>query len=199
MKVPGGLDHCAIQARPGRPWERWRSAGMGVSPGRWTLKANRGFSLVEVLIALVILAMGVSALGGMLLTAMRLQQNNLRLEMASALLSQTIDELKTLSNLELHDSRHVLDVSAFGGLPAKYKFAGIDVARPPGYDYLRWRGVTLTGADGGQYPFTVKAAVDEKYLQQDILNRVQVTVFWPVGRSARPVDSLQAVFFIERK
>ena len=159
----------------------------------------RGFSLVEVLIALVILAMGVSALGGMLLTAMRLQQNNLRVEMASALLAQTIDELKTLSNLELHDSQQVLDASALGGLDAKYRFTGIDTAKPPGYDYLRWRGVTRTGADGGRYPFTIKAAVDEKYLQQDILNRVQVTVFWPVGRSARPADFLRAVFFIERK
>ncbi len=160
---------------------------------------GRGFSLVEVLISLVILAMGVSALGGMLLTAMRLQQSNLRVEMASALLAQTIDELKTLSNLELHEATQVLDASSLTALAAQYRFSGIDTTKPAGYDYVRWRGITRTAADGGSYVFTVKAAVDEKYLYQDILNRVQVTVFWPVGRSARPADSLQAVFFIERK
>ncbi len=167
---------------------------------------EKGFSLIEVLVSLLILAVALSGLIGMQVTALRLNNANLELDMARDVLLRVIDEVKTLSNPELRVANKSNLLSGgednFTDLATDYQLTGIGTSTPSGYDFTRWIGVSETTMSGGVRDFTVKLDVDEQYLLQDVLARAQVSAYWrPQGESmsARTVDSMQLVFFIQRK
>ncbi len=181
--------------------------------------SEKGFSLLEVLIGLLVLAVALSGLIGMQMTALRLNNANLEQDVARDVLQRVIDETKILSNPELRaeNKSNLLSggVDSFSALPTDYKMTGIDTSLPSDYNFTRWKGYTETKMSGGSREYTVKLDVDEQYLLQDVLARAQVTAYWrPTSEcrkrdgagncikttmSARPVDMMHLVFFIERK
>ncbi|RKX24235.1 MAG: hypothetical protein DRP47_11690 [Candidatus Zixiibacteriota bacterium] len=169
---------------------------------------QRGFSLVETMVALVILAIGLVALVGLQTSALRLSQSNKKADLSKSVLVSEIEKIMTLSNLELQTSSNVGDQDTLSGLGAPYNtalFSTADTSVPAGYNYVRWRGVSRTlirddsvgGGGGATEHFLVKIAIDEKYLLQDVLARGQMTVYWPV--SVRGLDFLETTFFTQRK
>ncbi len=170
--------------------------------------SEKGFSLLEVLIGLLVLAVALSGLIGMQMTALRLNNANLEQDVARDVLQRVIDETKILSNPELRveNKSNLLSggADALTDLATKYQMSGIDTSLPSGsgYDFTRWIGYSETTMSGGVRDYTVKLDVDEQYLLQDVLARAQVTAYWrPQGASmsARLVDMMHLVFFIERK
>ena len=167
---------------------------------------QKGFSLVEVLVALVILAIGLIALVGMQGSALRMNQRNMLAEVGKDILVSEIDKIIPLSNLELHTPSNVGDSDSRAALGSPYSsalFSGVDDSTPAHFDYVRWRGVSRSisednsGDSGAQIDYVVKISIDEKYLLQDVLARGQVTVYWP--SSVRDVDFLETTFFTQRK
>ena len=169
---------------------------------------QKGFSLVETMVALVILAIGLVALVGLQTSALRLSQSNKKADLSKSILVSEIEKIMTLSNLELQTSSNVGDGDSLTALGVPYntaQFGTADTTVPTGYDYVRWRGVSRTlirddssgGGGGASEHFLVKIAIDEKYLLQDVLARGQMTVYWPV--SVRGLDFQETTFFIQRK
>jgi len=169
---------------------------------------QKGFSLVETMVALVILAIGMVALIGLQTSALRLSQSNKKADLSKSILVSEIEEIMTLSNLELQVPGNVGDQDSLTSLGAPYNtapFNSADTTVPAGYDYVRWRGVSRTlvrddssgGGGGASEHFLVKIAIDEKYLLQDVLARGQMTVYWPT--SVRGLDFLETTFFTQRK
>lgn len=165
-----------------------------------------GFSLLETMIAMVVLAVGLVGLIGLQSATLRMNQKSRLAEVGRDILVSEIERIMPLSNLELKNQTKVGDQNLRTGLPSPYKdtlFSGVDAATPAEYDYVRWSGLTRTlleddtGNSGFHASYVVKIAIDEKYLLQDVLARGQVTVYWP--DSTRGVDFLQTTFFIERK
>ncbi len=165
---------------------------------------HQGFTLVEVLVALAILSVGLLALLSIQANAMRFNSAGREIRLAQDVLTGTVDEIKTLSNFQLRDPANVFPddgADDAGSLPGEFQFDGMDTSLPEGYDYVRWRPVTVTDTNGTAHRYTVKLAVDQAYLLQDVLARGEATVFWPSSGqlSGRPVDRLQVTFFTERK
>ncbi len=167
---------------------------------------GEGFSLVEVLVSIVILAIGLLALLGMQATALRLSSADRELQLARDTTVGLIDEIKTLTNLQLHDPDTAFPaadgwVTTFSGLGEPFQMAGVDTTLPDGYDYLRWLGVEKRDPGGAVHRFVIKLAIDEWYLLQDVLARGNIVVYWKSAGalSERPVDHLQVTFFNERK
>jgi len=169
---------------------------------------QKGFSLVETMVALVVLAIGLVALVGLQTSALRLSQSNKKADISKGVLVSEIEEIMTLSNLELQLPSNVGDQDTLAALGAPFNaapFDTVDTSVPAGYDYVRWRGVSRTlirddsisGGGGASEHFLVKIAIDEKYLLQDVLARGQMTVYWPV--SVRGLDFLETTFFTQRK
>lgn len=167
---------------------------------------QKGFSLVETMVALVVLAIGLLALVGLQTSSLRLSQSNKKADVSKSILVSEIEEIMTLSNLELQTQTNVGDQSTRAALGAPYNgalFATADTTVPAGYDYVRWRGISRTlvrddaSVGGVAQDFLVKIAIDEKYLLQDVLARGHVTVYWPV--SVRGLDFLETTFFTQRK
>lgn len=168
--------------------------------------SQKGFSLVEVLVSLVILAIGLIALVGMQGSSLSMNQRNMLAEVGKDILVSEIDKIIPLSNLELHTSSNVGDSDTRASLGSPYSstlFSGVDDSTPTDFDYVRWKGVSRnisensTGGAGAQIDYVVKIAIDEKYLLQDVLARGTVTVYWP--SSVRNVDFLESTFFTQRK
>ena len=165
-----------------------------------------GFSLIEVMISLLILAISLCGLMSMQLVTIRTSNANLENQMARDIVVSVIDEVKTLTNFELRQVSG--SVLPSGGdlvtdLNAVYDLTGIDTSLPANYDYVRWDGLTKykdpTNLTGPRY-FTIKLAIDEMYLLQDILARGLMTVYWSSwGLSSRNVDSMEVEFFIHRQ
>jgi len=167
---------------------------------------QKGFSLVETMVALVVLAIGLLALVGLQTSALRMSQSNKKADVSKSILVSEIEEIMTLSNLQLQTQTNVGDQGSRAALGAPYSgalFATADTTIPAGYDYVRWRGISRTlirddaSGGGAAQDFLVKIAIDEKYLLQDVLARGQMTVYWPV--SVRGLDSLETTFFTQRK
>lgn len=168
--------------------------------------SEKGFSLLEVLISLLVLAVALSGLIGMQMAALRMNNANLAQDVARDILQRVIDETKILTNPELRvenkDNLLAGGADALTDLAAKYQMSGIDTNTPAGYDFTRWIGYSETTMSGGAGDYTVKLDVDEQYLLQDVLARARATAYWrPQGgsMSARPVDMMHLIFFIERK
>jgi len=169
-------------------------------------KNQYGFTIVETMVSLVILAIGLIALIGLQSTTMRMSHKNRVADIGKTILVSEIDSIMPLSNFQLQNKANVGDADARTALPDPYKgtlFAKADVTVPAGYDYVRWRGIARTSIaddssnNGAELYFLVKIAIDKKYLLQDVLARGQVTVYWP--DATRGVDFLQTTFFIQRK
>lgn len=168
---------------------------------------QEGFSLLETMIALVILAIGLVSLLGLQSTALRTNQRNQLAEIGKDILVSEIDRIMPLTNTELQTQANVGQQNTQGALGAPYNGTtfnnGVDSATPADYDYVRWSGVSRTliegedGTAGASLDYVVKIAIDERYLLQDVLARGQVTVYWQAP--PRGVDSLQATFFTQRK
>lgn len=167
---------------------------------------QKGFSLVETMVALVVLAIGLLALVGLQTSALRMSQSNKTADVSKSILVSEIEEIMTMSNLELRTQTNVGDQGTRAALGAPYSgalFSTADTTVPAGYDYVRWRGVSRTlvrddaGVGAAAQDFLVKIAIDEKYLLQDVLARGQMTVYWP--DSVRGLDFLETTFFTQRK
>lgn len=169
-------------------------------------RRSEGFSLVEVLVSIVILAIGLLALLSVQATALRLSSADRALQLARDTTVGLIDEIKTLTNLQLHDPDTAFPAqegwtTTLDSLGEPFQLAGIDTTLPEGYDYLRWLGVEKRDPNGAVHRFVVKLAIDEWYLLQDVLARGTISIYWkaPGELADSPVDHLQVTFFNERK
>lgn len=163
-----------------------------------------GVTLIETMVALAILGVGLLALLGMQASAMRLSSANQDIQLARDTLVSVVEEIKTLTNLQLRTDTNVFPTdgtATLAGLPAQYQLTGIDQTLAADYDYQRWRGVTLETTNGASRDYVIKANIDRVYLLQDVLARGEATIFWQSQGvlSDRPVESFKITFFTERK
>jgi prepilin-type N-terminal cleavage/methylation domain-containing protein len=180
--------------------------------------SQRGFTLLETLVALIILTIGIISLIGLQSASLRLNQKNQLANVAKDILTSEIDKILPLSNLQLRETTNTgasnfvgqqTSIAALGSPFTDPPFSStanpitVDTSVPTNFDYVRWSGIKRSlladeqGAFGKTFPFLVKIAIDEKYLLQDILARGRITVYWPSAK--RGVDFIETTFYTQRK
>ena len=171
---------------------------------------EQGFSLIEVMVSLSILAMGMLALMSMQTGALRANYNNQNLIVAQHVAELAVEWVKTLSSdpSKLADLRDKLDrrsgisTSLPGGQEFQFNGLGALVAIDVpgvGVDYYRYIGRTLHRAqDPGRNDlarnYVVRIGVEHDYRQT--LARCSATVYWEQDGET---VSISVVFFVDRK
>lgn len=122
-------------------------------PGNIRLRSERGITLVEVLIAIVVLTTGILALGRMIPAATRGQVSDKLLTQANAYAQQKIESLQTLvwSHPDLADGLHPTEPLGSNGQWQRHYTISI---LPAPLDNLRKVTVTVDWEFGGPHSVT---------------------------------------------
>jgi prepilin-type N-terminal cleavage/methylation domain-containing protein len=174
-----------------------------------------GFSLIEVLVSLTILAMSMMALMSMQTAALRSSSNNQRILLAQQVAVQAIEWVQTLSEDSLSAASVFPGVGAgtVSGLSSEYQFDGLSstAAVPSGLDtptFTRFVGYRLRGVQDPNIQhidrlFVVRILVKENYkieqvggTNQSVMSRCAATVYW---LQSGELQSLDVLFFVDRK
>ncbi len=122
-------------------------------------KAQRGFSLVEVLVTMLVVSIGLLGIAGLIVTSMKNNHSAQSRSQASVLANDIIDRMRA--------NRSVAEVS-----PSPYQIALGDEADAtqgvPGADLAEWLAAVEAGVPSGQGAVSFDAAT----------NNVTVTVQW---------------------
>ncbi|HDL19700.1 MAG TPA: prepilin-type N-terminal cleavage/methylation domain-containing protein [Nitrospirae bacterium] len=162
-----------------------------------------GFSLIEVMIAMVILLVGLLAFLSLQITAIRVNENNRKFLIAQDTSSREIEAAKALGYRGIKTSTNLINnmayKAAFGTLDAKYQLTGIDQTCSSPFNYCIYKGITVTKKVGSQYSdynYTVKLSVDTDYLSYPVLERCEMAIYWEAGGRLKTTS---IVFFVEEK
>ncbi|MBI4687382.1 MAG: prepilin-type N-terminal cleavage/methylation domain-containing protein [Nitrospirae bacterium] len=168
-----------------------------------------GFSLIEVMIAMVVLLVGLLGFLSLQITAIQVNEANKRLIIAKGAATQEIEKTKAVGYTGLRTNTILTTTmlmagpeewgyyAGFGSLPANYQFAGIDTSCP--FTYCVYKGVTVSKIVGGtavNYDHTVKLSVVVNYLSYPVLQQCQMTIYW---MSRNELKQINFVFFNEYK
>ena len=148
-----------------------------------------GFSLIEVLVAMVLLMVGLGAWMQLQIAAIKVNDASKKLLMAQDKVSQELEQIKSIgySNIK---SNSVLKNSTFGykstlaELVAMYQLTGIDTSCNSPALYCVYKGVQVVKTVKGtpvNYNYTVKLAVNPGYLIYPEIAKVDATVYWQNG------------------
>ncbi len=164
---------------------------------------KNGFTLIEVMIAMVILLIGLLSFLGLQATAIRVNEANKRLIIAKDAATQEIEAVKTSGYVGLKTSANLTTnmgySASLGGLTSDYQFTGIDTTCNSPYNYCVYKGINITKDINGQivnYYHTVKLSVDVDYLSYPVLERCETIVHW---QSKGELKKLNFIFFVEQK
>jgi prepilin-type N-terminal cleavage/methylation domain-containing protein len=179
-------------------------------PNQWLLLGD-GFSLIEVMIAMVVLVVGLLGFLSLQITAIQVNEANKRLIIAEETATKEIEDVvKTIGYTGLRTNTILTktDVgyySSLGSLESKYQFTGmvppIDTSCGPDFTYCVYKGVTVSKKVGGtdvDYDLTLKLSVVVNYLSYPVLERCEMAVYW---KSRDELKTLKPpfVFFNEYK
>jgi len=162
-----------------------------------------GFSLIEVMIAMVILLVGLLAFLSLQITAIRVNENNRKFLIAQDTSSREIEAAKALGYRGIKTSTNLINNLAykagFGALDTKYQLTGIDQTCSSPFNYCVYKGITVTKKVGSQSPdynYTVKLSVETNYLSYPVLERCEMAIYWEAGGQLKTTT---VVFFVEEK
>jgi len=152
-----------------------------------------GFTLVEVLIALLLFLFGSLAFFQLFLTSIRVNQVNRQYLMAQDAASAELEQVKTIGYAGIANSS-VLTGSAFSyvadfrSLPAAFQLAGVDTTceAPHSYCVYKWLEVkkTVNGTEA-TYRYTLKLCVNPFFLAYPALAEVDGLIYWAVGNDLK--------------
>ncbi len=162
-----------------------------------------GFTLIEVMIAMVILLVGLLAFLSLQITAIRVNENNRKFLIAQDTSSREIEAAKAIGYRGIKTSTNLINNMAYkaglGSLDTKYQLTGIDQTCSSPFNYCVYKGITVTKQVGNQYPdynYTVKLSVDTDYLSYPVLERCEMAIYWEAGGQLKTTT---VVFFVEEK
>ncbi|HEU4372406.1 MAG TPA: type IV pilus modification protein PilV [Telluria sp.] len=122
------------------------------------MKTQRGFSLLEVLITMLVVSFGLLGIAGIIVTALKNNQSSYARSQASLMVNDIVDRMRAnRSSAEASPSPYNLAISATP--------AGADIA---GTDLTEWRAALASNLPSG----TGAVAMD------DATKKVTVTVQW---------------------
>lgn len=160
-------------------------AHIGIAVQSTKLQLRDGFTLIEVMIAMVILLIGVLGFLGLQVTAIQVNEANKRFIIAKEAAISEIERVKTAGYTALRTNTILTTdmgyYANFASLPAKYQFAGIDTTCGSPFTYCVYKGVTITKNVNGtpvDYDQTLKLSVVVNYLSYPVLERAEMTVYW---------------------
>lgn len=181
---------------------------------RLSLK-EKGFSLIEVLVSLTILAMSMMGLMSMQTAALRSSVNNQNQLMAEHVAESAIEWVRTLNDDALSATSvfPVLGASDVTSLDSEFHLNGLSsgAAVPAGFGTptftrfvgYRLRGVQDPGIEHIDRLFVVRVLVTKNYrselvagTQESVMSKCAVTVYWIQDGS---LQSLDVGFFVDRK
>jgi prepilin-type N-terminal cleavage/methylation domain-containing protein len=176
---------------------------------------SEGFSLIEVLISLTILAMSMMALMSMQTAALRSSSNNQNILMAQQVADQAIEWVRTLSAESLSAAAvfPVVGASAISGLSSEYHFDNLSnsTALPTDFGtptFTRFVGYRLRGVQDPNVQhidrlFVVRILVKDNYktehvgtIDRSVMSQCAATVFW---LQEGELQSLNILFFVDWK
>jgi|WetSurMetagenome_2_1015567.scaffolds.fasta_scaffold123595_2 prepilin-type N-terminal cleavage/methylation domain-containing protein len=165
------------------------------------LLGNDGFTLLEVMFAMLILLIGMLTFFQLLLSSIKINQANKQFMVAQEAVSQEIELVKTIGYTGIK-SNSVLTSSNFGyssslaSLPANYQISGIDTSCNAPASYCVYKGLKISKTVNGttaDYFYTLKLAVDPGYLTYPALAQVDSKVYWKVGNTTKNANILAFV------
>jgi len=178
-------------------------------------RETKGFSLIEVLVSLTILAMSMMALMSMQTAALRSSSNNQNILMAQQVAAQAIEWVRTLSDDSLSASSVFPGVgkNSVSGLDSEFQFDTLSssTAVPTGFTtptFTRFVGYRLRSVEDPNVPhidrlFVVRILVKKNYkteqvggTDQSVMSQCAATVYW---LQEGVLQSLDILFFVDRK
>jgi prepilin-type N-terminal cleavage/methylation domain-containing protein len=156
----------------------------------------RGFTLIEVMIAMFLLLFGTLAYFQLQLSAIRLNEVSKQLMIAQDVASQELEMVKTVgytgirTNSALKNSSFGYDSNLTGLLPV-YQFAGIDTSCNAPASYCVYKGLTVTKKLNGNsvdYTYTLKLSVNPNYLTYPALAEVDAVIYWKAGGNLKNIS-----------
>ena len=150
---------------------------------------KKGFTLIEVMIAMFLLLVGMLGYAQLQLTAIKVNAANKRMTLAQNIVAQEIENIKTVGYTGIKDNSILTNTnfnykSLLTGLAASYQFAGIDTSCNAPAAYCLYKGVDVTTTVNGTsvtYRHTLKLAVNINYLSYPAVAEVDATVYWMNG------------------
>jgi len=155
--------------------------------------ADNGFTLLEVLIAMLLLMVGMLAWMQLQLAAIQVNEASKKLMMAQDRVSQEFEQIKTIGYAKISDHT-ILTNSSFGysdllsGVPASNQLTGIDTSCNAPATYCVYKGLKVDKSVNGNpasYYYTVKLAVNPGYLQYPEIAQIIATVYWKSGSTLK--------------
>ena len=173
-----------------------------------SVAADQGFSLIEALVSLAILAVGMLAVMTMQTATLRANLNNQNLLMAQEVVESAIEWVRTSSDTQLTvatDLFPTIGENSVSGLDSEYQFSGLSTVAsnyPAGIgtpDFVRFVGERIRYVQDPNRPhvdrlFVVRVAVEKDY--RTVLSRCAATVYWLQDGD---LTSFDVIFFVERK
>lgn len=177
----------------------------------------KGFSLIEVLVSLTILAMSMMALMSMQTAALRSSSNNQNILMAQQVAAQAIEWVRTLTDDALTQSPvsvfPVLGENLAESLDSEFRFNTLTstLPVPTGFGtptFKRFVGYRIRAIQDGNVDhvdklFVVRVLVKKKYrseqvggTEMSVMSKCAVTVYW---MQDGVLQSLDVGFFVDRK
>ena len=136
-----------------------------------------GFTLVEVLIAMVIFLVGVLGILPLLLANIKYNESVQKMQIAQKILESVSSELRSIK-VYYFEKAKLKDLGFRETPPSGYP--AVSDSCPPGYEYAVFKGVSVNKTVDNTsvtYTFTVKLCVDDDYLKP-YLKRTKVWVYW---------------------
>jgi prepilin-type N-terminal cleavage/methylation domain-containing protein len=168
---------------------------------------GKGVTLIEVMIAMVLLLVGMLAYLGLQMTAIQVNEANKRLIIAKDAAIQEIEAVNLAGYVALSSQANAaltsLGYGTFGNLPANFQMAGIDQTCAAPYNYCVYKPVTITKNISGNanpisYYLTMKLSVILLYpnLQFPVMQKCKMTVFY---QSRGLLKQFYYYFFVEQQ
>jgi Tfp pilus assembly protein PilV len=164
----------------------------------------KGLTLIELMIAVVVLMVGLLGFLGLQITAITVNEANKRLLVATEAALQEIEAVKTTGyeGLKNQNTNLISNQSYFNSLsslPADYQMTGIDTSCGSPYDYCVYKGVAITKTVNNNtvtYYNTLKLSVQVNYLNYPTLEKCQMRVSWQYKGELK---SMNYMFYVEQK
>lgn len=159
------------------------------------LTREKGFTLLEVLIAMLLLMVGMFAWMQLQIVAIKVSEASKRLMIAQDKVSQELEQIKTIGYVGIKTNT-VLSNASFGYnslltnvLPvANYQLSGIDTSCNAPAAYCVYKGLQVDKVVNGnsiKYYYTIKLAVNPGYLSYPEIAKVDATVYWKTGNTLK--------------
>lgn len=154
---------------------------------------RKGFTLIEVMVAMSLLLIGLLSYAQLQLTAIKVNAASKQMMMAQEVVSQELEKIKTVGYTGIKDNTIMTNTNfnynpLFAGLATNYKFTGIDTSCNAPAAYCVYKGIDVTNSLNGiavTKHYTIKLAVNINYLSYPAVAEVDATVYWMNGSTLK--------------